>query len=98
MMTRVELWELFQAVTRDPAAWPALMAALEPELLGIARQPPIGRLRDREDSPREIMTAMFKRFHANDHANKQRQCAQQPRPELRAGLRGVVRRAAIDYM
>src|SRR3569832_3034875 len=98
MMTRVELWELFQAVTRDPAAWPALMAALEPELLGIARQTPIGRLRDREDSPREIVAAVFKRFHANDHVVIHRLCAQQPRPELRAWLRVVVRRAAIDYM
>jgi len=98
MMTGVELWELFQAVTRDPTAWPALMAALEPELLGIARQTPIGRLRDREDSPREIVAAVFKRFHANEHAVIHRLCAQQPRPELRAWLRVVVRRAAIDYM
>jgi DNA-directed RNA polymerase specialized sigma24 family protein len=98
MMSGVELWELFQAVTRDPAAWPALMAALEPELLGIARQTPIGRLRDREDSPREIVAAVFARFHANDHAAIKRLCAQDPRPELRAWLRVVVRRAAIDYM
>src|SRR3569832_2489203 len=98
MMTGVELWELFQAVTRDPAAWPALMAAREPELLGIARQPPIGRLRDREDSPREIVAAVFKRFPANDHAVIHRLCAQQPRPELRAWMHVVVRRAAIDYM
>src|SRR3569623_971170 len=98
MMTGVELWELFQAVTRDPAAWPALMAALEPELLGIARQTPIGRLREREDSPREIVAAVFKRFHANDHAVINRLCAQQPRPELRAWLRVVVRRASLAYV
>ena len=98
MMSGVDLWELFQAVTRDPGAWPALMAALEPELLGIARQTPIGRLRDREDSPREIVAAVFARFHANDHAVIKRLCAQEPRPELRAWLRVVVRRAAIDFM
>lgn len=98
MMTAVELWELFQAVTRDPAAWPKLMAALEPELVAMARQQRIGRLRDREDSPREIVAAVFARFHANDHAVIHRLCAQQPRPELRAWLRVVVRRAAIDFM
>jgi DNA-directed RNA polymerase specialized sigma24 family protein len=98
MMETVELWELFQAVTKDPAAWPALMTALEPELVAIARQQPIGRLRDREDSPREITAAVFARFHSNDHAVIRRLCAQQPRPELRAWLRVVVRRAAIDYM
>lgn len=98
MIPIVELWELFQAVRRDPAAWPALMTALEPELLAIARQQPIGRLRDREDSPREIVAAVFARFHANDHAVIHRLCAQDPRPELRAWLRVVVRRAAIDYM
>jgi DNA-directed RNA polymerase specialized sigma24 family protein len=97
-MSGVELWEMFQAVTRDPAAWPALMAALEPELIGMARQTPIGRLRDREDSPREVVAAVFARFHANDHAVIKRLCAQEPRPELRAWLRVVVRRAAIDFM
>jgi len=98
MILGVELWELFQAVTRDPAAWPKLMAALEPELVAMAKQQRIGRLRDREDSPREIVAAVFARFHANDHAVIHRLCAQQPRPELRAWLRVVVRRAAIDFM
>jgi len=98
MILGVDLWELFQAVTRDPAAWPKLMAALEPELVAMAKQQRIGRLRDREDSPREIVAAVFARFHANDHAVIHRLCAQQPRPELRAWLRVVVRRAAIDFM
>jgi DNA-directed RNA polymerase specialized sigma24 family protein len=94
----VELWELFQAVTRDPEAWPALMAALEPELLAFARRQPVGRLRGKEDTPREIVAAVFARFHANDFAVIHRLCTQEPRPELRAWLRVVVRRAAIDHM
>ncbi|MFT3692047.1 MAG: hypothetical protein QM831_02820 [Kofleriaceae bacterium] len=93
-----ELWERFRAVTRDPAAWPELMAALDPELLVMARQQRIGRLRDNEDSPREIVAAVYKRMHANDHAFIKRLCALEPRPELQAWLRVVVRRAAIDYM
>ena len=88
----------FQAVTRDPAAWPELMAALDLELLAMARHQRIGRLRDNEDSPREIVAAVYKRMHANDHAFIKRLCALEPRPDLQAWLRVVVRRAAIDYM
>jgi DNA-directed RNA polymerase specialized sigma24 family protein len=92
------LWELFRAVARDAAAWPALLAALEPELLAMARRQPIGRLREREDSPREIVTRVFERLHGKDHAAIHRLVALDPPPELRAWLRVLVRRSAIDYM
>lgn len=92
------LWPLFRDVARDPTAWPVLLAALEPELIGLARRQPIGRLRDREDSPREIVTRVFARLHARDHAAIHKLCAIDPPPELRAWLRVLVRRSAIDYM
>lgn len=93
------LWPLLDAVAaRGAAAWPMLVAALEPELAALAKFAPIGRLRDREDSPREIATRVLGRLHADDHAAIRRLCALEPRPELRAWLRVVVRRAAIDFM
>jgi DNA-directed RNA polymerase specialized sigma24 family protein len=92
------LWPLFREVARDPTAWPALLAALEPELIVLARRQPIGRLRDREDSPREIVTRVFARLHARDHAAIHKLCAVEPPPELQAWLRVLVRRSAIDYM
>jgi DNA-directed RNA polymerase specialized sigma24 family protein len=92
------LWPLFREVARDPAAWPALLAALEPELIAIARRQPIGRLRDRDDTPREIVSRVFARLHARDHAAIHKLCAIDPPPELRAWLRVLVRRSAIDYM
>jgi DNA-directed RNA polymerase specialized sigma24 family protein len=93
------LWALLRAVAGgDPAAWPALLARLEPELLMFARRQPIGRLRDRDDTPREIVTRVFRRLHARDHAAIKKLCALDPPPELRAWLRVVVRRSAIDYM
>jgi DNA-directed RNA polymerase specialized sigma24 family protein len=94
-----ELWKLFRAVARgDEGAWPALLAALEPELLAMAKRQPIGRLREREDSPREIVTRVFARLHHRDHAAVHKLCAFDPPPELRAWLRVLVRRSAIDYM
>ncbi len=93
-----QLWELLRAVTRGSDAWPALMAALEPELVAMAARAPIGRLRGRDDSPRDIVTRVFDRLHARDFAAIRKLCDTQPRPELRAWLRVVVRRAAIDYM
>lgn len=94
------LWELFHAVARggDEAAWPTLLAELEPEVLAMARRQPIGRLRRSEDSPREIVTRVFARLHAREQAAIHKLCAYEPRPELRAWLRVLVRRSAIDYM
>lgn len=99
MEADAELWALFRAVARgDDGAWPALLARLEPELMVFARRQPIGRLKDRDDSPREIVTRVFKRLHARDHAAVHKLCAMDPPPELRAWLRVIVRRSAIDYM
>jgi DNA-directed RNA polymerase specialized sigma24 family protein len=92
------LWQMFRAVARDGAAWPDLMAALEPELAQMAKRAPIGRLRGREDTPRDIVTRVFDRLHAREFAAIHKLCAMEPPPELRAWLRVVVRRAAIDYM
>jgi DNA-directed RNA polymerase specialized sigma24 family protein len=93
-----KLWELFAAAAADPAAWPALLAELEPDVVALARFQPIGRLRQNDDSPREIATRVFERLHADNRATIKRLCARDPRPDLRAWLRVVVRRTAIDYM
>lgn len=79
--TDAQLWALLRAVASgDPTAWPALLTRLEPELLGFARRQPIGRLRDRDDTPREIVTRVFRRLHARDHAAIQKLCALDPPP------------------
>jgi len=99
MSDDLELWELFRSVARDgDAAWPALLVRLEPELLAFARRQPIGRLRDRDDSPREISSRVFARLYARDYAAIRALCASEPPPVLRAWLRVIVRRSAIDYM
>jgi DNA-directed RNA polymerase specialized sigma24 family protein len=93
------LWELFREVaTRGAEAWPDLMTALEPELTDMARYQPIGRLRGLEDTPHEITTRVFARLHARDLAAIRKLIAMDPPPELRAWLRVIVRRSAIDYM
>jgi len=94
------LWERFRAVaaTSNDADWKALLVELEPELLMMARNQPIGRLRDREDSPREIVTRVVARLFNKDHGAVKKLCAIDPPPELRAWLRVLVRRSAIDYM
>lgn len=94
-----ELWALLRKIAAgDAEAWPALMAKLEPELVAYARRQPIGRLGDHDDSPREIAARVFARLHARDHAAIKRLCVQEPPPPLRAWLRIIVRRSAIDYM
>lgn len=94
-----ELWALFRAVARDGGvAWPALLVRLEPEVVALARRQPIGRLRDSDDSPREIASRVFARLFARDHAAIRKLCAAEPAPVLRAWLRVIVRRSAIDYM
>jgi DNA-directed RNA polymerase specialized sigma24 family protein len=93
------LWRLFHAVAKDGAeAWPKLLVELHPELALLARRQPIGRLRDQEDSPREIVTRALARLHARDFAAIKKLCAIDPPPELRAWLRVVVRHSAIDYI
>ena len=60
--------KLLDAVTTEgAAAWPALCAALDPVLVAMASNQPIGRLRDHEDSPREIVTRVLVRLHKRDH-------------------------------
>jgi DNA-directed RNA polymerase specialized sigma24 family protein len=93
------LWELLRAVAATgDTAWPALLAELEPMLALFAKRQPIGRLRDREDTPREIVTRVFARLHAREFSAVRKLCSLDPAPELRAWLRVLVRRSAIDYM
>lgn len=98
MADDAHLWELFRAVAERAEAWPALLAALELELIALARHQPIGRLRQHDDSAREIATRVFERLHARECAAIRRLCALDPPPVLRAWLRVLVRRSAIDYM
>jgi DNA-directed RNA polymerase specialized sigma24 family protein len=93
------IWRLLHAVVASgDTAWPPLVAELEPHLLMMARNQPIGRLKDREDTPREIVTRVLVRLHKRDYEAIRRLCSLQPRPELRAWLRVIVKRSAIDYM
>jgi len=93
------LWELLGAVAKTgEAAWPTLLTVLEPELAQMAKRQPIGRLRDREDSPREIVTRAIARLHAREYAAIKKLVELDPPPELQAWLRVLVRRSAIDYM
>ena len=90
---------MFEAVVASgDAAWPALAAELEPLLVTMAKKQPIGRLRDRDDSPREIVTRVLARLHKRDYEAIKKLCTLTPRPELRAWLRVIVKRSAIDYM
>lgn len=93
------LWDRLRAVAAGvPDSWTALLADLEPEVVRIAQRQAIGRLRDKDDTPREIATRVFARLHARDHAAIKKLCAFDPPPELRAWLRVIVKRSAIDYM
>ncbi len=94
-----ELWKLLEAVVATgDTAWPPLAAALDPLLAWMAKSAPIGRLKDRDDSPREIVTRVLTRLHKKEYAAVHRLCTITPRPELRAWLRVIVKRSAIDYM
>jgi len=92
------LWDLLRAAARDEAEWPALMAALEPELVTLAKRAPIGRLHERDDSRHDIVANVFARLHARDRTAIKKLVEMDPPPALRAWLSVVVRRAAIDYM
>lgn len=93
------IWQLLHAVVASgETAWPPLAAELEPHLLQMAKNQPIGRLKDREDSPREIVTRVVARLFGKEYAAVKKLCALEPPPELRAWLRVLVRRSAIDYM
>jgi DNA-directed RNA polymerase specialized sigma24 family protein len=93
------LWQLFDAVvSRGDAAWPALAAELDPVVVAMARTQPIGRLRDQDDSPREIVTRVLGRLHKREFDAIRKVCSLSPRPELLAWLRVLVKRSAIDYM
>jgi DNA-directed RNA polymerase specialized sigma24 family protein len=97
--TEAQLWELLRSVsTIGEPAWGPLLIALDPELSALARRQPIGRLRDLEDTPREIVTRVMARLRAREFAAIKKLCSQDPAPALGAWLRVLVRRSAIDYM
>jgi DNA-directed RNA polymerase specialized sigma24 family protein len=94
-----DIWKLLRAVADEgDAAWQPLLAKLEPELALMARRQPIGRLRDHEDTPREIVTRTIARLHAKQYAAIKKLVVTEPKPELQAWLRVLVKRSAIDYM
>lgn len=94
-----EVGEQMRAVADSgDEAWPALLEMLQPELLRIARRQPIGRLRDVEDTPHEIVTRVFGRLHARDFAAIRKLVALDEPPPLRAWFRVLVKRCAIDYL
>jgi len=94
-----DLWQLLRDVAaRGAIAWPALVTDLEPLVAQFAKRQPIGRLRDQEDTPREIVARVLVRLHAREFAAIRKLCALDPAPELRAWIRVLVRRSAIDYM
>lgn len=91
--------ELMRAVAASgDEAWPTLLEALQPELLKIARRQPIGRLRDLEDTPHEIVTRVFTRLHNRDYAAIKKLVAMDEPPPLRAWFRVLIKRCAIDYL
>lgn len=99
MIDEARVWPLLRAVAADgKPAWGPLLAALEPDLAALARHQPLGRLRDRDDTPREIVTRVIERLHAHDFQAIKKLCAQPTPPPLTAWLRLLVRRSAIDYM
>lgn len=94
-----ELWTLLRAVAeKGDEAWQPFLSKLEPELSQMARRQPIGRLRDHEDTPREIVTRTIARLHAKQYAAIKKLVVTDPKPELQAWLRVLVKRSAIDYM
>jgi len=94
-----EIWGMLRAVAeRGDEAWQALLAKLEPELAQMARRQPIGRLRDHEDTPHEIVTRTIARLHANQYSAIKKVVVTEPKPPLRAWLRVLVKRSAIDFM
>src|SRR5204863_451248 len=87
-----QLWRLLQAVTTNGAgAWPALAVELEPIVVAMAKKQPIGRLRDQDDSPREIVTRVLARLHKREFEAIRKLCGLTPRPELLAWLRVIVK-------
>jgi hypothetical protein len=93
------LWQLFLAVAdKGTAAWPALAAALDPPLVAMAKNQPLGRLRADEDTPREIVARVLARLHRNDFEAIRKISGVTPQPNVMAFLFVLVRRSAIDYM
>lgn len=89
---------MLQVARHGPGDWQELLVALEQPLLHIARRQRLGRLRDREDTPREIVTRVLSRLAANDYRALERMAQRDPLPHPRAWLRVITRHAAVDYM
>ena len=74
------------------------MIALEPALSLLARGSPVGRLKQQEDAVRDIMVRVLEKLRAGDRALVREIASMPEPPNLRAWLRVLVRRVAIDYM
>jgi len=82
----------------ETAAWPELMAALEPKLQVLARYQKIGRLRSRDEDLRNVVVAVFDKLERRDHEALRRFAAMAGRPSFEAWIRRVLRSVAIDYL
>lgn len=99
----VDRWRDLEILARavvdgSPGGWHDLLAALEPQVLALARRSAIGRLRDRPDDRRAILVRVFEKLHAGDHRYLRSYFAREPRPSFAGWLRRIVASAAIDHL
>ncbi len=90
--------QLRTVAAQEGEGWPAVQAALHPELLRLARQQRIGRLRDDRDAAHDIATRVLERIHAHEFRALKRLFDTEHEPVVQAWIRVLVRTAAIDTM
>jgi hypothetical protein len=99
----VDVWDqvaryLAAVAAGELTGWADLLVTLNPELEAIARNAPIGRLRNDADVRRDVVTAVIAKLHADDHRVIKKLVASTDPPPLHAWFRLLVQRAAIDVM
>ncbi len=85
-------------IEHESGAWATLLEILDPELERIARNQPLGRLRDDIDVHRDIVTKTIDKLHKDEHRAIARFVDHDAPPPLEAWIRVMVRNAAIDVM
>lgn len=85
-------------LARGGDVWEKLLETLHPELERIARNQPLGRLRDDVDVHRDIVTKAIDKLHKDEHKAIIRFVNHDKPPPLEAWVRVLVRNAAIDVM
>jgi hypothetical protein len=96
-------WELLASQLRvvangDLAQWPQIQTMLHPELVRLARQAPIGRLRGDVDAAHEVAARVLERLHAHELRAVKRLFSTEREPVVRAWIQVLVRTTAIDVM